>query len=286
MKTWGGMSLVVAVAVVAACSTHIDANHPVGSGSESPNPVLPQAGSDKGQVQPPGFPGFEGPPGYYLPEVITDKGVNVLDNSITMTQAGNWRAWGLVRNDSPNSVGEVVVTATLYDKSGHILDKPSTTIPVNPLRSGEPGPFELKSEVTAPQVTRVEWSTQSGTASPNTSRAIDVLVYWQVPYGVAEWKGIKRDDPPYPHLMQVGLENKGQPLSDANLAVAWVDKGRVVWVETSILDPQRTKVPIPTGGNGEFKTIRILDDQMEAYHKEYGAEYLYRLDYLLWAWGD
>jgi len=230
--------------------------------------------------------GFKGPDGYYLEKVTTDEGVIVLENSITTTEEGNWRAWGLIQNATPQDVGEIVVTATLYDETGAVLDNPSSEIGINPLRSGEPAPFALQSEVEAAKVARVEWSTQTGAVNPRGSRAIDVLIYYQVPYGVSEWKGSDRGQPPYPHVVAAGLDNQGAPLESANLAMAWVDDGRVVWVETTTLDADGLKLPIPTGGAANFRQIQILDDQMEVYHRKHGELYLYRLQYLAWAWGN
>lgn len=229
--------------------------------------------------------GFSGPSGLYS-KGISNKGVVLLEDSITVATEGKWRAWGLVRNDTMRDVGAVVIAAALWDRNEALLDYPTATVPVDPLRPGEPGPFEIKSRVDASDVARVEWRVIAGLPNPARSREFQILVYWQLPYGVSEWKGVKRHGPPlYAHVMYAGLENLGDPINDATLAVAWMDGGKVVWVETASLDPQKFCPPIPRGGNGDFKKIEIRDDYLNVL-EERQPMYLYTRDCVLWVSGS
>lgn len=247
------------------------------------------AGSNDGypmMARPGNRPGFSGPPGLYS-DRISGTGIVLLEDSVTVASEGKWRAWGLVRNDTLRDVGAVVVAAALWGLNDEaLLDYPTATVPVDPLRPGEPGPFVIESRVLASDVTRVEWKVLAGLPNAARSREFQALVYWQVPYGVSEWKGVKRHGPAYaPHVMYAGLENLGDPINDATLAVAWMDGGKVVWVETASLEPQKFCPPIPRGGKGGFKEIEIRDDYLNVLEKR-RPMYLYTRDYVLWVSGS
>lgn len=233
--------------------------------------------------------GFEGFPDDWVRR-ISGKGINVLERSVTATIEGKWRAWGLVRNEFFRNVGTVLVKARLFAQDGTLLAQPSATVLVDPLRPGEPGPFQISSTVGAAKVARVEWTAAAGQPNPRASRDLDIDVYWQVPFGVSEWKGVKREDPPYPHLMAAGARNAGVPLADATLVVAWVQQDpnggdkRIVWLEETTMDDVSLR-PIPPDGSFNFRVIQAYDNILKQYEKKLGPNYLYRLDYILWAVG-
>jgi len=86
-----------------------------------------------------------------------------------------------------------------------------------------------------------------------------VQPYWEVTFGVSEWRGVKRDDSPYPYVLSAGFTNLGSRIQRATLVVAWLDENnRVVWVETAPLDPG-TIENIPPDGSANFVKIRVSD---------------------------
>lgn len=190
----------------------------------------------------------------------TGKGVIFLEESLTVADEGKWRAWGLVRNELPQAVGDVKVTAALFAADGRLLEKTSTTVPVDPLRSGEPGPFMLNSEIPVATVARVEWSVTEGKPNPQATRDLETQFYWQLPFGKAEPRpGTRRTDPPYPYVLATGFVNRNGPLMDAHVVAAWLDRsGRVFWVETARMAPE-FKRPLPPDGAANFNKIQVSD---------------------------
>lgn len=219
--------------------------------------------------------GFAGP---HYATMVDGKAVTILQESLTVSSIGTWRAWGLVRNEMNRSVGNVVVTASLYAQDGTLLDQPSVTVPISVLRSGEPGPFAVRSAVAASDVVRVEWSVQAGMPNQVASRQFIIQPFWEVPFGVSEWRGVNRDDPPYPYTMATGFRNLGGRIRGATLVVAWLDENqRVVWLDTTPLD-SRTTPEIPHDGSANFALLKVGDGQI--------GPRLYDLTKMYWVVGE
>jgi len=158
-----------------------------------------------------------------------------------------------------HNVGKVRVNATLLGRDGTILDRVSVKVPVSVLRPGEPGPFKIVSNISVSDVAQVEWSVEPGALNPAVSRDFIVQPFWEVPFGVSEWRGVKRNDSPYPYILSAGFRNLGSRIQRATLVVAWLDENnRVVWVETEPLAPG-TITNIPPEGSANFAEIRISD---------------------------
>lgn len=193
----------------------------------------------------------------------TGKGVILLEKSLTVADEGKWRAWGLVRNELPRDAGDIKVTAALFAADGRLLEKPSVTMPVDPLRPGEPGPFMLSSEVPVATVTRVEWSVMEGKPNTLATRDLETRFYWRFPYGTAQPRpSITRDDPPYPYVLATGFVNRDAPLADAFIVAAWLDRDRrVIWIETARMAPE-FKRPLPPDGGGNFNKIQVYDPRV------------------------
>jgi hypothetical protein len=225
-------------------------------------------------AKPKSLKGFVGP--YYASEISGDR-LEVLPDSLTVSTSGQWQVRGLVRNELPHSVGDVTVTATLLSASGVVLERVTTNVPVSLLRPGEPGPFSAQSSVDAALVGSIQWSVEYG--PPRSSAARDLLIYrdWQIPFGVEEYRGTKREGPHLPFVMAVSFENVGPNLpkvEDVELVVAWLDDtGRVVWVATSSLH-ERSSRNIPVRGTGFFNLVSVDDPIV--------GPSLHSLNYMYW----
>lgn len=216
--------------------------------------------------------GFAGP--NFAP-LINGTSVAVLPESVTVTNRGAWRGWGLVRNESTRSVGNVVVTATLLGSDGSLLEQASAQVPISPLRPGEPGPFTITATVAADQVSKVLWSVQAPEPAHLASRDIQIQRYWEEPYGI-DTGG--RMDPPYPYVLAAGIRNLGVPINGATLVVAWLDdQGRVVWVEKTPLASEFNSI-IPRDGSANFTEIRVGDAKV--------GPRLLNLEKMYWAVGE
>ncbi|HLO03227.1 MAG TPA: FxLYD domain-containing protein [Symbiobacteriaceae bacterium] len=215
------------------------------------------------------LPGFEGPY-FQAPGPNAEPGaVHLLTESITQSKEGLWQAWGLVRNQMNKSVGNVVVTASLFGQDGALLAKAPATVPIANLRPGEPGPFHVTTQVPAAKVKRAEFALQPGEAKP-VSRDLLLMKYWELPYDRVEVKGVRRRDAVwrhgrrvYPYKLGTGFQNIGErPVPGANLLLAWLnDQDQVVWVEQTTMDPSFAG-PISPKGFAHFRVIQVDDPKM------------------------
>ncbi len=206
-----------------------------------PSPGEPQPPEDPDAWK--GLMGFIGP--YYNLE-LRAQAVVVLEQSVTTTTQGSWGAWGLVRNETPHPVGKVHVTASLLRADGTLLGEATGQVPVDPLRPGEPGPFSLTSTVAAAEVAGVEWSVGAGTPSSLAPRDLEILLFWDLPYGDRERDPLlDPETPPYPYVQFGRMHNLGTvPLPDPGVVGAWVNgEDRIVMVVSPVVGWQRIDLP-------------------------------------------
>jgi hypothetical protein len=179
--------------------------------------------------------GFMGP---YYAATLTAQQVVLLQDSVTTATEGNWRAWGLVRNETNRPVG-AVVTASLFGGNGELLDAATASVPVSPLRPGEPGPFALTSDVIASAVTRVEWSVQPAEPTSPVQRGLLIRQFWALSYGSRERASSYYSDPegppPYPFVLAGDVQNlQAATVGRPTVVAAWLDADlRVRWVTTA-----------------------------------------------------
>jgi hypothetical protein len=155
------------------------------------------------------FYGYSGP--YYSPSLDHD-GVVVLEDTVSAAITGNWTVNGLIRNETPNAVGDVVVQASLYGADAGLLGVVSYEVLVDPLRPHEPAPFSLSSDIPATLVRDVEYTIQTGPPSTLT-RQLKMEFLWDAPYGerprVEHYGYADPDLPPYPHLVVGSVWHEG-----------------------------------------------------------------------------
>lgn len=147
--------------------------------------------------------------------------VRLLEETVRLNADGPWEAMGLVRNETPREIGRVAVTAFLYNASGQRAGSARAVVPVPLLRPGEPAPFRISSAVPVAEVLRVQWAVEVLPLPQRVTRDLDVLVFWQIPYGLTEWRGQPRKGPPYPLELQLGyhyLPPDAESVDDLNKA--------------------------------------------------------------------
>ncbi|QCT03500.1 hypothetical protein E6C60_2788 [Paenibacillus algicola] len=198
------------------------------------------------------FIGFVGP--NYTNYVIGD-GISILDNSLTVSEIGDWEAIGLLRNESPTVVGEVDLFVELLSEDGVILETVQAITPVKNVRPGEPAPFTITSNTDSSLVSEVVWNATKTEEISEISRNGVIYVDYEIPYGVDNFKGVDRDSVDY----QIGTSfaNIGESLSEAYLYVAWLDsEGKVVRMEETELN-KYFQDGIPVEGSGSFTDIFV-----------------------------
>jgi hypothetical protein len=238
--------------------------------------------------------GFKGP--YYAVDLEAEE-VVVLKETLTTASEGTWQAWGLVRNETSTSVGEVTVTTSLIGADGAVLDRPSAEVPVDPLRPGEPGPFIITSTVEAAKVTSVEWLVEAGSPNPLVppeAREVELLTLWTVPFGASSparsgWflqnmqKAGLLQEMDESYILRGDIKSWGKvALPEPRIVAAWLDDGgHVVWVEETA----------PLGGpGGPASRLQVLEPGMSGdfafgvSNPEVGPR-LDELSYMLWGVG-
>lgn len=220
--------------------------------------------------------GFVGP--YYLSEVDGTAVKLIKESLFIMDSKGQWGAMGLIRNETPEIVDKVIVKAELFGEDGNLIDEISEEVYVNSIRPGEPAPFVIHSEINFEEVADVKWKIVASEDNKKFSRSANIQVYWELAQGSEEYRGIKREDDPYPYVLATGFENLGRPVKNADLIAAWLDEnGKVVWIETTNLDKKAFANGIDRDGAGNFKPIIV-------FNKEIGS-LLDKYTYMLWVMG-
>lgn len=216
--------------------------------------------------------------GFYYTDDVGGEGVVILPPSLNISSEGKWSAMGLARNETTDNVYGVTVTAQLLSAQGTVLETLSAQALVKNIRPGEPAPFRIASSIPADQVKAVIWSTVEEAAGPDISREANIMTWWQLPFGSDTYKGIKRDDPPYPYVLATGFNNLGRAMKSAVLVVAWTDEaGKVLRIKTSPLD-DGFKDGVSEGGAASFQNM-VEDDPI------LGPE-LGKNPYTMWVMGE
>lgn len=213
--------------------------------------------------------GFVGP--HYATDVSAGT-VVLLDGTTATATAGPWTATGLVRNDTAGAVTAVVVEVALLDAAGRELGVARDDVPVDPLRPGEPAPFEVESDVAADAVADVRWSITFEPAAAADERLVELVTWWDRRADDPEPVDLYlyRDEPgaPLPYLLFGAVTNHGTvALASPTVIAAWLDDaGRVVDVaETAaVTDPANGTggPPLVPGASADF--LFVLDGRPPA----------------------
>jgi hypothetical protein len=198
--------------------------------------------------------GFTARPGYVGPDFLgTASGrAVVLTDSVRTTASSNWAAAGLIRNETLGIIRNPQVTAHLFDGGHHELATAHASVPLVAIRTGEPAPFDIQSDLASSLVASVEWTVSYGAtgriaaqssptaevaSSDDAQRAIQFSVFWKRPYGHADrMYGYPQNDfarGPYPYVVFGEIHNSGtQTLLAGRVLAAWLDaKGGVLNVD-------------------------------------------------------
>ncbi|WP_139492139.1 FxLYD domain-containing protein [Brevibacillus dissolubilis] len=220
------------------------------------------------------FLGFQG--AYYASEV-TGEGVQVIENSLNIAESGDWKALGLVRNETTEVVGQIKVEAVLHGADGSILETVKDKIEVESIRPGEPAPFELKANTPVEQVASIDWNITTDEVKQQAARDLHLKVYYELGFGKPDYKGQKREDAPYPYVMSASVNTLDRAIKQAELTAAWIDEnGKVLWIEQAKLDPMFRNGMVEYSA-AYFQDIVVTDPTV--------GPKLNQVPYLLWVVG-
>ena len=165
----------------------------------------------------------------------------VLADTVTMgvDGQGRWTAVGLARNETAAALAAIEVRAVLWGADGTRLGDAVAEPAVRDVRSGEPVPFDVRSEVDAAAVAEVTWEVSPGGGTADVGlREVEIAVYWVRPEGAPEPvdlylhrdEGEARPQALFGAATVVGASVLPAP----SLVVAWVDvDGRVLAVDSA-----------------------------------------------------
>ncbi len=106
--------------------------------------------------------GYQGP---YYSTALLDGRVKVLYETVYTWPTPNWKATGMVRNQTRCSAHIRSVTARLVGSEGKTLGIATATVPIADLRPGEPGPITIEAQLPVEEVKSVEWHVDSEEAT-------------------------------------------------------------------------------------------------------------------------
>lgn len=186
--------------------------------------------------------GFQGP--LFVTDLAADV-VMVLEETVATTTSGPWAASGLLRNETTSPVVAPVVTAILRGADGSVLGEFEGTVPVAPVRPGEPAPFTVEGDIDAASVEAVEWQvTDAGGEPPPGTRDLELTTYFVEPAGQRAPLGLYFYDEsgpgPHPYVLYGSVANLATIDASAPAVVAaWLDDdGRVRAIgESDVVEP-------------------------------------------------
>lgn len=223
--------------------------------------------------------GFEGP--LFVTDVSRDS-VLVLEDTVTATTAGAWRASGLLRNETTSPVLAPVVTATLRATDGTELAQARGAVAVAPVRPGEPAPFTIESDIDASTVAAVEWVVADTGVEPTAgTRDLELTTYFVEPAGEREPLDLylyrETGNGPRPYVLFGSVTDlAGIDTPRPTVVAAWLgEDGRVRAVtEAPAVDPDGSvTTALAPGGSADF--LLRVDDSL--------ADGLDSSELLLWA---
>src|SRR5918997_2616968 len=118
----------------------------------------------------------------------SDSGIAITIVSHSLIDAGSGTALiiGEVRNDSPEKIGWVQVSANLYDSAGQLIDLAEGPVQLGELRSGEKGPFGIYINDTAVSESIASYTLSAGLESDFLQDKPAALKVEVGKYGVVE----------------------------------------------------------------------------------------------------
>lgn len=242
--------LAAAALMAASCggdSRAADEDRPLAAG-QAPENEAPPENLDEDLVGEVGPAAWRTLPGFMGRQWVDDpagEGIVLLGDSVSTAESGPWRATGLVRNEGPEDLAGAQLTAVLRDASGEELERAAASVPVTPIRAGEPAPFEIRATVDAGDVADVSWEAQP-VDEPPAVRGLELETFWDRgftdprpvdSYAYSDPEG----DGPHAHVVLGSLTNTGPHVDEVRVVGAWVEResGRVLWVaEGRVLQPE------------------------------------------------
>jgi hypothetical protein len=185
----------------------------------------------------------------------SDNGIAITIVSHSLIDAGSGLALiiGEVRNDSPEKIGWVQVSANLYDSAGQLIHLAEGPVQLGELRSGEKGPFGIYINDTAVSESIASYTLSAGLESDFFQDKTAALMVVVDKHGMVE-------SPIGLPLYQVtgNVTNTGNLPAQSVYAIAtFYDRaGNFVDFDTTVTSPST----IPAGQSADFTISTVVGD--------------------------
>jgi hypothetical protein len=185
----------------------------------------------------------------------SDSGIAITIVSHSMIDAGSGMALiiGEVRNDSPEKIGWVQVSANLYDASGQLIHLAEGPVQLGELRSGEKGPFGIYINDNAVSESIAGYTLSAGLESDFLQDKTAALMVVVDKHGMVE-------SPIGLPLYQVtgNVTNTGNLPAQSVYAIAtfYDEAGNFVDFDTTVTSPST----IPAGQSADFTISTVVGD--------------------------
>jgi hypothetical protein len=185
----------------------------------------------------------------------SDSGIAITIISHSLIEAGSGMALiiGEVRNDSPEKIGWVQVSANLYDSAGQLIHLAEGPVQLGELRSGEKGPFGIYINDTAVSESIASYTLSAGLESDFLQDKTAALMVVVDKHGMVE-------SPIGLPLYQVtgNVTNTGNLPAQSVYAIAtFYDRaGNFVDFDTTVTSPST----IPAGQSADFTISTVVGD--------------------------
>jgi hypothetical protein len=185
----------------------------------------------------------------------SDSGIPITIVSHSLIDAGSGIALiiGEVRNDSPEKIGWVQVSANLYDAAGQLIHLAEGPVQLGELRSGEKGPFGIYINDTAVSESMASYTLSAGLESDFLRNKTEALMVVVNKHGMV-------DSPIGLPLYQVtgNVTNTSNLPAQSVYAIAtfYDAEGNFIDFDTTITSPST----IPAGQSADFTISTVVGD--------------------------
>src|SRR5918998_401961 len=185
----------------------------------------------------------------------SDSGIAITIVSHSLIDAGSGIALiiGEVRNDSPEKIGWVQVSANLYDAAGQLIHLAEGPVQLGELRSGEKGPFGIYINDNAVSESIASYTLSAGLESDFLQDKTAALMVVVDKHGMVE-------SPIGLPLYQVtgNVTNTGNLPAQSVYAIAtfYAEAGNFVDFDTTVTTPST----IPAGQSADFTISTVVGD--------------------------
>lgn len=190
--------------------------------------------------------------------------IAVLDQTVYTWPTTLWKASGMIRNQTRQSVHIKRVSATLRAAHNEVLGTATTLVPVSNLRPGEPAPFVIESTLPRSAISTVEWSVDFEIAEHKNRFLV---------FDIIDDRG-SREGSLYNLFVTIRSEDAAATRR-VGVVAAWLDnQDRVLYVDSPQVPPSgtsqawRSRIDLTPNASADFtystKNLSVVSDLIKA----------------------